>query len=83
MAYEMNTKRLAAWAAAGTFAGPGAPEHMKRFSLLTKPTDEPERVRILQDVYNEAIAEMDTIPLWAGADGAASWWLPAAATTAR
>ena len=74
MAYEMNTKRLAAWAAAGTFAGPGAPEHMKRFSLLTKPTDEPERVRILQDVYNEAIAEMDTIPLWV--DGNVPGWKP-------
>ncbi|MCI5484672.1 MAG: alpha/beta hydrolase [Clostridiales bacterium] len=74
MAYEMNTKRLAAWAAAGTFAGPGAPEHMKRFALLTKPSDEPERVRILQDVYNEAIAEMDTIPLWA--DGNVPGWKP-------
>ena len=55
MAYEMNTKRLAAWAAAGTFAGPGAPEHMKRFALLTKPSDEPERVRILQDVSVQSI----------------------------
>ena len=47
MAYEMNTKRLAAWAAAGTFAGPGAPEHMKRFSLLTKPT---KIIKILSDL---------------------------------
>ncbi len=65
MAYENNTRLLAQWAEAGTWNGPEAAQHMARFFTLTKDSDEPERVRILQRVFNDAIAHFDCIPLWA------------------
>ena len=74
MAFEENTRRLAVWAKDNTFGGPHASVHMAKFSELTKPEDEPERVAILQDVYNEAIADMQTIPLWS--DGNVPGWKP-------
>lgn len=64
MAFEANTQRLAAWATAGTFAGPKSAVHMAKFFTLNKPEDEPERVAILQEVFNDAIADMQTVPLW-------------------
>lgn len=64
MAFESNTQRLADWAKAGTFGGPESAVHMAKFSTLNKPEDEPERVAILQEVFNDAIADMQTVPLW-------------------
>lgn len=74
MAYEANTQRLTAWAKEKTFSGPHAAAHMARFATLSKPEDEPKRVAIIQDVFNEAIADMQVIPLWK--DGAVPGWRP-------
>lgn len=74
MAFENNTAKLAQWAAKGDFTGLKGKEHMARFAPLTRESDEPERVRILQDLFNDAIGEFETIPLWE--DGSIPGWRP-------
>ena len=74
MAFEKNTQTLTAWAEQNAFSGPGAGVYMKQFAQLTRPEDEPERIKLLQHVFNDAIAELDTIPLWA--DGNVPGWKP-------
>ena len=64
MVFENNTRLLASWAEKGDFGGSHGKEHMVRFAPLTQESDEPERVRILQNLFNDAIAELETIPLW-------------------
>ncbi len=72
MAFENNSRLLAAWAENHTFNGTNGSACMRKLASLTDPGDEPERVRILQQTFNQAIAEMETIPLWA--DGGVPGW---------
>ena len=74
MPFEKNTEILASWAARGNYTGTKGPEYMARFKELTNPGDEPERVRILLRVFNDAIAEFDTVPLWP--QGQVPGWKP-------
>ena len=64
MAFEQNTLKLKAWAEAGTFWGPRGSAYLSRMRTLTEESDEPERVRILQALFNDSIAAMETVPLW-------------------
>lgn len=72
MAFENNSRLLAAWAKNHTFNGTNGGVYMRELASLTDPEDEPERVRILQRAFNQAINEMETIPLWA--DGNIPGW---------
>ncbi len=64
MAFENNTAILKTWAEKGEWNGHGAKEKMAAFAQLTKESDEPERIRILQRVFNGAISAFETVPLW-------------------
>lgn len=64
MAFESNTALLETWAEKGEWNGPKAAEKMAAFMQLTKESDEPERIRILQRVFNGAIEAFETVPLW-------------------
>ena len=72
MAFERNTRILAEWAEKKTWNGPKAEAYMAEFAQLTQESDEPERVRILQRVFNDAISEYETVPLWE--DGQVPGW---------
>lgn len=68
MAFENNSRLLAVWAENHTFNGTNGGDYMQKLASLTAPGDGPERVRILQQAFNQAIGEMETIPLWADGD---------------
>lgn len=74
MAYENNTRLLVQWAEKKAYTGSRGPAHMAEFMKLKQESDEPQRVRILKQVFNEAIAEFETIPLWE--DGCVPGWKP-------
>ena len=64
MKYEKNTRILAEWAKVGTFNGPDGGKHIGRLRELNRPEDEPERVNVIMEMFNDALGHLETVPLW-------------------
>ena len=60
MAYEKNLAVLKQWVENRTFTG----KHTNLREEFAACKTEPERVNILRHVFNDCIAEFETIPLW-------------------
>lgn len=62
--FEKNTQTLVAWSRAKAFGGPHAKSYTDRLQALTRPENEPERVRILKEMLIDTLQSFETVPLW-------------------